>query len=112
MNLIELPIEDTTEHTQAYLSEQADSVVDTQMPVLDGPFYDNGGINVSELQQTQTTELQQESQHSFYSTPPKSQPVNAESMQYPTISQSTDVYFTRSVQHEAYSRSPQDVYHP
>lgn len=82
------------------------------MPVLDGPFHDNVGINVSEVQQTQTTEscLQQKGQCSFYAAPPKSQPINAECVQDPTISQSMDVRSKRPVQHEAFSRSPHDVY--
>ncbi|XP_067273612.1 uncharacterized protein [Pseudorasbora parva] len=112
LSVIELPIEDSTERTQAYLSNQADSVVDSQMPVMDGPFHDNGGINISEVQPTQTTEscLQQEGQHSFYATPPKSQPTHAEGRQYPIISQSMDVRFKHPVQHEAFFRSSHDVY--
>ncbi len=66
-SVIELPIEHTTEHTQAYISEQMNSVVDPQMPVLDGPFYDSGGISTSEAQQTQATECQ----CTLYATPPK-----------------------------------------
>ncbi len=113
-SLIDLPIEDTTERTQAYLSEQADSAVDSQMPVLDGPFYDNGGITVSEVQQPQTTEsyMQQEGQRGFYAIPHKSQPVNAECVQYTTISQSKDVQLPCPAQHESYFRSPRDGLHP
>ncbi|KAL0160144.1 hypothetical protein M9458_043869, partial [Cirrhinus mrigala] len=55
-NLTELPIEDATERTQAYISKQLDSVVDAEMPVLDGPFYDNGDKKVSEKQQPQSTQ--------------------------------------------------------
>ncbi|XP_060745195.1 uncharacterized protein LOC132858752 [Tachysurus vachellii] len=110
-SIIELPIEDIQERMQAYLAEQADRVVDIQMPVLDGPFHDNGRTNVSESQQTQTTVLQQEGQHSLYGTPPKSQFVNTEGARYPTIPQSTDIDFTRSAHHDTYFRLPQDMYH-
>lgn len=75
------------------------------MSVLDGPFNDNGYTKVAELQQTQTTVLQQERQHGFNATPPKSQSVNAEGRQYPTISQFTDVHFTPSVHHEMSTQS-------
>ncbi|RXN14765.1 hypothetical protein ROHU_008908 [Labeo rohita] len=87
-NLTELPIEDATERTQAYISKQMDSVVDAEMPVLDGPFYDNGDKKVSEKQQPQSTQsyLPQEGQSSLYATPSRFQPVNAESIQNPAIS--------------------------
>ena len=83
------------------------------MPVLDGPFYDNGRINVSEVQ-PQSTEsyMQQEDQRGFYAIPFKSQPVDAECVQYPTISQSKDVQLSCPAQHESHFRSPRDVHHP
>ncbi len=111
-SVIELPIEDRTERTQVYISEQTNSVVDPQMAVLDGPFYDSGGISTSGVQQTQATEphLQKEGQCTLYVTPPKSQPFNVESVQYPAISQSADVRFTFPNQNEACSPLPPDIY--
>ncbi len=82
------------------------------MPVVDGPFYDSGGISTSGVQQTQATEphLQKEGQCTLYATPPKSQPFNVESVQYPAISQSADVRFTFPNQNEACSPLPPDIY--
>lgn len=113
-SLSELPIEDATERTQAYVSEQMESDVDAEAPVPDGTFYDKESIPFSEMQQPQNTVsyLQQEKQYTSYATPPRSQPSNAENIQNPAISQSTSVRFTLSGQRKAFTQSPHNVYHP
>ncbi|XP_048868217.1 uncharacterized protein LOC125740722 isoform X1 [Brienomyrus brachyistius] len=112
-SLMELSTEDATERTQDYILKQIVDVEEAEMPVLDGPFYDNKDKRVSGKQQSQSTPfyVPQEGQSALYATPSSFQAVNVESIQNPAFSQSIGMPLTLPSRRKAFPQPPKDVPH-